>query len=133
MLHDLTMPVESSQKTGILSWLKQLYHGSRGFEVGTFQASILGNSMAIHSMNWNPLAYGYISDIITSVDYVIKEFLAHVCPDTRVRERLQLALYDGLCERFSKGIEQVTFLLDVERKELPSTIADSFARELDDR
>ena len=89
--------------------------------------------MEVHSRNWNALAYGYISDIISAVDYAITEFLAHVCLDSRVRERLQLALYDGLCDRFKKGVEQVTFLLEVERKETPSTIADSFARELDDR
>lgn len=86
-----------------------------------------------HSAKWSALAYGYLNDIIYSVDRFIVTLLAHVCVDRRAREARQSTLYDGLMKCYEDGMKHVAFLLHVERNEAPSTIADNFSSELGTR
>lgn len=52
---------------GIHEWLTRVYRASRGFELGTFDPSLLAITIREQSKNWNGLALGYISDAITIV------------------------------------------------------------------
>jgi hypothetical protein len=125
--------VAGPEKGKILEWLKNLYHTSRGFELGTFQASILSTSMKKQSVKWDTVAMGYISDVITMVHKFIIDMLQHVCPDNRVRRELTAVLMKTLTPMYMTAIDHVSFLLQVECSENPGTLNGYFAQSLRDR
>ena len=130
---DIDDEVEMPLKGKIFEWLKELHHNSRGFELGTYQPSILSNSMKKQSLKWEALATGYLSDIITMVHRFIVDLLEHVCPEKTVRQELMVVLMEQLTAQYSRAIEHVTFLLQVECAENPGTMNQYFATGLHDR
>lgn len=114
---EISMP--SNQ--GIHEWLTKVYRASRGFELGTFDPSLLAITMREQSKKWNSLALGYVSDAVTIVHNFIVELLRLICPDERVRRGLISLLSDDLLERYKKALDQVVFVLQVERTEKPAT------------
>jgi hypothetical protein len=111
----------SPESQGILEWLTTVYRASRGFELGTFDPSLLAITMKEQSKKWDSIALGYISDVVTIVHNFVTELLRVICPDERVRNGLTSLLIDGLLERYKKAIAQVEFILQVERSEKPAT------------
>ena len=95
---------------------------SRGFELGTFDSSILATTMKVQTTKWAAIALGYISDIATIVHRFIDRVLQSICSEAQVKSELLSALMDGLTERYHKAIDQVRFLLDVERTGTPMTL-----------
>jgi hypothetical protein len=57
--------------------------------------------------------------------------LDSICPERVVKAELLSMLMDGLFERYSKAIEQVRFLLDVERIGTPMTLNHYFTDNLE--
>jgi len=90
---------------GIYTWLTNVYRASRGFELGTFDPSLLAITMREQSKKWNSLAMGYASDAVTIVHTFITELLRLVCPDARIRCGLISLLTDDLIERYKKSID----------------------------
>jgi hypothetical protein len=106
----------------ILDWLKELYQRSRGFELGTFEPSILTAAMRQQSGNWNMLSTGFACDAVAMVYSFIKTLLHSLCAEEQVCDRLLNVLMDGLIERYSQSLEQVKFLLKVELNGVPVTV-----------
>lgn len=104
-----------SPSGGIMDWLEAKYRDSRGFELGTFNSSFLQSIMKTQSTKWPSLALGYIGDAVVIVHTFIVRLLESVCLDRKVRERLLATILDDLIERYKMAIEQVRFLLNVER------------------
>lgn len=77
--------------------------------------------MREQSKKWNSLALGYVSDAVTIVHNFVTELLRIVYPDARVRRGLISLLTDHLIERYKKAVDQVVFVLQVERSEKPAT------------
>lgn len=105
----------------IIERLQETYRASRGFEIGTFQPSILSDTMKKQSRNWEPIALGYVSDVISLVHTFIGKLLDVVCTDQHVCTALKDAMYDQLVEKYNAAINHVEFLLQVERNEVPMT------------
>jgi len=116
-----------------MQWLKDLHNSSRGFELGTFQASILPNAMKVQSSNWEPLALGYVSDIICIVHNFVVLLLEGLCPEENVREALLSVMLDGLAKSYNQSLQFVHLILSVERTETPATLDKAFAMELHQR
>ncbi|KAJ5917530.1 hypothetical protein N7466_011084 [Penicillium verhagenii] len=106
----------------IRSWIGDEYRQSRGFEIGTFNHVLLSSLMKKQSTKWITLANGYISDIITIVHGYITNGLKMVCTNKKVYENLLVLLMDKLLERYRSAIDQVAFLLFVERSMTPITV-----------
>lgn len=106
----------------ISSWIGDEYHQSRGFEIGTFNHVLLSSLMKKQSLKWVSLANGYIGDIITIVHAYITNGLRQVCTDRKVSENLLSLLMDKLLERYQSAINEVDFLLFVERSITPMTL-----------
>ena len=106
----------------IAYWLREMYESSRGFELGTFDSSILATTMKVQTTKWAAIGLGYISDIATIVHRFIDLVLQSICSETHVKSELLSALMDGLLERYNRAIDQVRFLLDVERTGTPMTL-----------
>lgn len=125
--------IQEAHSHGVLAWLTKLYTESRGFELGTFDPSLLARAMKSQSFNWEPIAKGYISDIIFMAQRFIDELLCLVCPDARVREGLMSILMDQLQGKYQKAVKHVEFLLYVERQETPATVDHYFNDSLQKR
>ncbi|KAK8159573.1 P-loop containing nucleoside triphosphate hydrolase protein [Phyllosticta citrichinensis] len=118
---------------GMAKWIKGIYKSSRGFEMGTFNPSILATTMKAQSENWTALVLGYISDIIAATHDFVKTLLTVVCPDARLRDNLFAALMDPLAERYEKALQQGEFILEVERAGIPETCNHYFNENLEKR
>ena len=130
ILHD-DCKVPAVKPTGIILWLDRVYKSSRGFEMGTFDASILPNIWKKQSAKWDDLALGYVSDIVSHVHKFIVTLLSAICEDQRVQSALMLVLMDGLVECYKKSIDHAEFILHVEKLGTPLTANHYFADNLD--
>ena len=127
--HSLSLP----KTFGIKQWLEEVYKSSRGFELGTFDASLLPIIWKKQSTNWEALALGYVDDVVSLVHSFTMELLAKICKDRRARQGLHSVLLDQLMERYKKSIEHTKFLLSVERSGTPMTTNHYFADNLNKR
>ncbi|KAL6715607.1 hypothetical protein ACLMJK_006568 [Lecanora helva] len=123
----ITMPKSS----GIRKWLEEVYKSSRGFEFGTFDASLLPMIWKKQSANWDALALGYISDIVLLVHAFSITLLDRICPDDKVRKGLWSVLQDSLYDKYRKGIDHTKWLLRIERSGTPLTTNHYFANNLE--
>ncbi|OQD94374.1 hypothetical protein PENSOL_c026G02949 [Penicillium solitum] len=121
ILH-VSEPVEPSIKRGILSWIEGVYSNSRGFEIGTFNHTLLSTLMKKQSIKWSVLAWGYISDIISVVHAFIRKALEVVCKDTQMSSKIMSLLMDDLVEKCKHAMSMVEFLLRIEREGTPVTL-----------
>lgn len=119
--------------SGIKQWLENVYKSSRGFELGTFDASLLPIIWKKQSANWEALALGYVDDIVTLVHSFTVDLLAKICKDPRACHGLHSALLDHLTDRYKKSIDHTKFLLAVERSGTPMTMNHYFADNLEKR
>ena len=103
---------------------------SRSFELGTFDASILPIIWKKQSANWDVLALGYISDIVSIVHGFIRDLLRALCEDERIRQELNDVLLDHLLGRYEKRIEDNKVILSVERVGTPLTSKHYFTDDL---
>ena len=110
----------------IAHWLRAVYESSRGFALGTFDTSILATTMKVQTTKWAVIALGYISDVVAVVHRFVDRVLQSICSDFRVKSELLSVLMDGLVERYQKAIDQVSFLLAVERTGTPMTLNHHF-------
>jgi hypothetical protein len=125
--------IDDEPGSDIMPWLTEVYKTSRGFELGTFDSSLLAMTMKTQSSNWEVIALCYIGDIITMAHKFIKVLLELVCPDRRVRDGLQSVLLDELFAKYQEALDHVRFLLYVERYGTPATLNHYFNDNLQKR
>ncbi|KAL8632216.1 hypothetical protein Q9189_002005 [Teloschistes chrysophthalmus] len=106
--------VPTEPENGIMKWLEKLYKGSRGFELGTFNASLVPIMFKKQSKKWASFAIGYTSDIVSITHNYIFTLLEEICGDHRVRAGLMSVMMDKLIERYNRAIDQTTFIFEVE-------------------
>lgn len=128
-MHVVTEPI----KENILEWIKKIHRESRGLELGTFQQSILPNSLKLQTAKWEDIALGYIGDIISIAHSFTTTLLDAICPDSRVREGLKSELLPKLIEKYLNAMEHTRLVLLIERNEPPLTQNHYFAANLDKR
>lgn len=117
----------------IIEWIDELYRESRGFELGTFDAKILGVTLKEQAANWGYLAHGYISDMIALVHNFIVEVLQQVAPSPRVSDGIRRLLLDDLKKMYRDAINHTQFLLDIELRGTPATYNHYFNENLQKR
>ena len=125
--------IASPKAFGIKLWLEEVYKSSRGFELGTFDPSLLPVIWRKQSANWEALALGYVEDIVSLVHSFTVDLLAKICKDPRARQGLHTVLLDPLTDRYKKSIDHAKFLLTVERSGTPMTMNHYFADNLEKR
>lgn len=118
---------------GMKGWLSKIFQGNRGFELGTFNATILATAMNRQCFKWEDISLGFISDVIVLVHKFIDSALASVCSDSDIREALVGKLSDKLFERYKKAIINTRFLLEVESSDTPMTVNHYFNDDLQKR
>ncbi|KAL8684384.1 MAG: hypothetical protein Q9224_006388 [Gallowayella concinna] len=113
LLFDERIP--ATPRDGIKRWIANVYKASRGFELGTFDPSLIPIMWKQQSSNWNSLALGYTSDIISMAHNYTVTMLNEISQDDRVAGGLLSVMMDKLTERYKRAIEQTHFILEVER------------------
>ncbi|KXS94723.1 hypothetical protein AC579_9202 [Pseudocercospora musae] len=106
----------------IKAWLIRVFKGNRGFELGTFNASILATVMKKQSLKWTDISMGFVSDVIVIVHRFVGAALNSICEDRNVRDALAGKLFDQLIGRYQKAIASTNFLLKVESSDTPMTM-----------
>ncbi|KAL4963472.1 dynamin family protein [Aspergillus stella-maris] len=125
----LSPPVDED----IFRWLESEYLGSRGFELGTFNTSLLPTVMKKQSSKWGSIALGYISDIIAVVNAFIISVLDDLSVDGRISRGLLAIMTDELQKKYAKAIEHTRFLLENERNDTLISLHQSFTDSLQSR
>ncbi|EME80001.1 uncharacterized protein MYCFIDRAFT_141872 [Pseudocercospora fijiensis CIRAD86] len=110
------------EKGGIKGWLTYVFKNNRGFELGTFNTTILATVMKKQSSKWAEMSLAYVSDIIVMVHNFIVAALEAECGDVNVREALMQILLDELLKRYQKSLDAAKFLLEVESTDTPFTL-----------
>lgn len=116
-----------------MEWLTTVYWNSRGFELGTFDSSVIAVTMKIQSARWEGLALGYISDLISMAHTFIIDLLQLICPDVRVRDSLMSVMMEELMVKYKGALDHVRFLLHIERMGRPLTLNPGFHQKLEKR
>jgi len=116
-----------------IEWLTEIYKTSRGFELGTFDSSLLAMTMKTQSSKWEEIALAYISDVVSMAHTFILDLLRLVCPDARVRESIISILMDDLLAKYKAAFDSGRFLLRVERMGTPITLNHYFNDNLEKR
>lgn len=114
-------------------WLLQVLKNNQGFELGTFNASILATLMKKQSSKWEDISMGFVSDAIVIVHRFITSALVSICGDCHVREALAGKLSDELTRRYQNAISCARFLLKVEQSNTPMTMNHYFNDNLQKR
>ena len=117
----------------IIEWLTKVYKGSRGFELGTFDSSLLAMTMKAQSSKWEEIALAYISDVVTMAHTFIVDLFRLVCPNLRVREGLMSILMDDLMAKYKTAFDSARLLLRLERMGTPITLNHYFNDNLEKR
>ena len=116
-----------------MEWLMTVYWSSRGFELGTFDSSLIAITMKTQSERWEGLALGYISDVINMAHTFITDLLHQICSDVHVRDGLMSVMMEELMAKYKSAIDNVRFLLHVERLGRPTTLNPAFHEKLEER
>lgn len=135
-LEEVTIANEKISKNtshDTMEWLTTVYWSSRGFELGTFDSSLIAITMKTQSARWEGLALGYISDVISMAHTFITDLLQLICPDVRVRDGLMSVMMEELMAKYESAIKNVRFLLHVERMGRPTTLNSGFHENLEER
>jgi Dynamin central region/Dynamin family len=118
------------QTDDIFDWIDSAYRMSRGFEMGTFNPSLLSILFQQQSQKWDQLALGYVSDIIGVVHSFANNLLSALCPDPRVQSNLWEFLVEDLLEPYQRAMIHTRFILRVERQGTPLTTNHYFSDNL---
>jgi hypothetical protein len=122
----ISPPVEDD----IYSWLEAEYLDSRGFELGTFNSSLLPTVMKRQSNKWGSIALGYVSDIIALVNACIFSVLTDLCHDGRMSRGLLAIMTDDLQKKYANAIAHTQFLLENERNDTLISLHPTFVKTL---
>lgn len=114
----------------IFDWIERKYKESRGFELGTFNPSILSTLFQDQTSKWAGLTEGYISDAISSVHKFIDALLSALCSDEQVKLNLWTFMLDELIGRYKKTMEHVKFVVRTEREGTLLTLNNNFNKNL---
>ncbi|KAL8855200.1 MAG: hypothetical protein Q9221_000106 [Calogaya cf. arnoldii] len=109
--------------------MEKVYNSSRGYEMGTFDVSLVPFMWKKQTCKWEDLALGYTSDIISTVHTYICDLLKQICEDDRVRSTLLSVMMDQLIERYKRAMDQTHSILEVEHN--PMTYNHYFAQNLE--
>ena len=103
-----------TQVENILVWIERAYKSSRGFELGSFNPSILPTLFKELSIKWEELAGRYITKVIVTIHHFSNTLLTRLCPEERVMNTLWPLLLDELLQRYRKLVKHVQFILRTE-------------------
>ena len=117
-------------RNGIDLWLEELYHSSRGYELGSFPTQLVGMMMKVQARKWEELAMAHTSDIICVVHRTIVDLIGKLAATPLIQYELLTSLKTDLEKGYRAAVEHTRFLLQVELDGEPATHNHYFNEEL---
>lgn len=105
----------SPRSEDILVWIEREYKSFMGFELGTFDPSILPTLFREQTVNWETLTMQYVSDIIGSVHRFCDEVLSSLFLEERIKATLWAHLLEELLPQYKRTVAHLQFVLETER------------------
>ncbi|KAF2141514.1 uncharacterized protein K452DRAFT_228544 [Aplosporella prunicola CBS 121167] len=118
------------QGIDIISWIRNEFDSSKGFDVATINPSLLPTLFLELSKQWENLAFTHVEGAIGKIHKFLHNVLHHVCEDPLTIERLWAKLRPSVLECYQRALAQVTFLDSVERNGKLITLNHYFADNL---
>lgn len=103
------------RQENIHAWIARVYESSKGFELQTYNPSILRGLFRGQTANWETLATNYIQEVIFYIHRFADKLLSKICGEERIKECLWRILVRGLSQRYKKATRHVKFILCTER------------------
>ncbi|PHH75692.1 hypothetical protein CDD80_2181 [Ophiocordyceps camponoti-rufipedis] len=114
--------------------IQDVYHWSRGPELGTFGGTILSSVFKKQTERWEGLALSHASNAIAMVHDFIYRLLVHLCPEAQVCDQLwNDLLIPELSERYQAAMDHTRFLLKIECGSKPYTLNMAFNQALQEK
>lgn len=135
-LQDILQSQDSQRQpepSGIKDWLREVFQDHRGFEMGTFNASILATVMKKQSSKWAVMSMACVSDAIMIVHRFIGTALKSICTNEQVCRALMDTIFEDLVQGYKEAIKNSEFILKVERNGTPMTLNHYFNDNLQKR
>ncbi|KAK0747892.1 P-loop containing nucleoside triphosphate hydrolase protein [Apiosordaria backusii] len=111
---------------GIMEWIKNLYVGSRGMELGHYSDAVQASAWREQSSKWPIMSRTFASRAIMVVQRFITDTLGIVCPDSTLRETLWSCVQEEVLQRYKTATDFLEYLLSVERELNPYTLNKHF-------
>jgi hypothetical protein len=98
-----------------MRWITKEYDRSKGFEIGTLNPSLLPSLFVEQSRAWQYHASFHVKNVIRAIHEYNHKALVYCCKDVELSERLWSRLSQLLLPSYTKALEQVHFLIEVEQ------------------
>ncbi|KAL2760859.1 hypothetical protein ACRALDRAFT_1073466 [Sodiomyces alcalophilus JCM 7366] len=106
----------------IMTWIDDIYHRSRGLDLGTVGPGILRSAFQEQSTKWETMTMQYLSKIILLVHRFILTALEVVCRDAQVLQEVTSAILAVLCVKYEDSMKEASLLVNIERQFKPYTL-----------
>ncbi|KAM3438697.1 hypothetical protein NHJ13734_004038 [Beauveria thailandica] len=122
----------STPKDGIMKWIKNFYRRSRGNQLIPLNPMLFSSAMREQTSGWTAQTIYYVSKVIYTIHQFLVGALEVVCSDKKAREEILSQILDTTLARYTSGLEQAKFLVNVEREAQPYTLNEIFLSKLAD-
>ena len=127
----LTHRVEIEEpKGGIMGWIKNLHHESRGMNLGTFNPDLLSVAFVEQSRQWEQMVGVYMGEVVLLIHHFMKSAIRDICADDDISSEIWSAIIDVVVQRYEEGLNQAKLLVHLERLLTPYTLNRSFNEEV---
>ena len=113
ILFQIKRPRDPPHET-IIPWIRREYHRSKGFEIGTFNPSLLPALYHEQIKNWRYYTLDHMNKVLKAIHSFIRQLLEFVCSDHQICERIWAVLSPHVVDSYKRALEHVTLLLQVE-------------------
>ncbi|TVY17611.1 Interferon-induced GTP-binding protein Mx2 [Lachnellula arida] len=105
----------SEDSSSSFSIITKKYDRSKGFEIGTLNPSLLPSLFAEQSQWWEYYANCHVKKVIQKIHQFNHKALCYCCKDSILSERLWTRLAQLLLPSYREALNQVSFLVSVEK------------------
>ncbi|GKZ37936.1 hypothetical protein AbraIFM66950_009799 [Aspergillus brasiliensis] len=117
-------------KDNIKAWIRNIYLGSRGFDLGTFGYNIFANVFKLQTTKWKSMTREYMSHTIIVVHRFLGMVLDKVCATKQLRDKIWSSITGELVQRYKLAMSTAMTVVSVERSCPPYTLNHYFSSNL---
>lgn len=115
-----------------MKWIKNFYRRSRGNQLIPLNPMLFSSALREQTTGWTAQTVYYVSRVIYTIHQFLVGALEVVCSDKKAREEILSQILDNTLARYTTGLKQAKFLVNVERESQPYTLNEIFLSKLAD-
>ncbi|GKZ17257.1 hypothetical protein AbraIFM66951_010580 [Aspergillus brasiliensis] len=102
-------------KDNIKAWIRNIYLGSRGFDLGTFGYNIFANVFKLQTTKWESMTREYMSHTIIVVHRFLSMVLDKVCATKQLRDKIWSSITGELVQRYKLAMSTAMTLVNLQK------------------